>query len=216
VLQGMVILRKYEDSFRLYFNCHNEYKPFVDAMNTVDRGFPDRARFEWLTQLSGRYPDLIKVEGRNDESSFEEWSVSLSINLHDHNLDMFHYQFRYNFEDCSLGMMNCGYINDYELSEVNDVNEIVHGKDFIEISSQEVHMVQTVVDSLFHSFGSTESCGFMVKEQLVDVVQDATDQVETVTITSINLDSDDEREGAKEMCFDVGRVLPLFSTKCVM
>ncbi len=57
-----------------------------------------------------------------------------------------------------------------------------------------------VVDSLFHSFGSiTESCGFIVKEQRVDIIQEATDQAQTVTITSINLDSDDKREGIKEM-----------------
>ena len=64
-------------------------------------------------------------------------------------------------------MLNCGYIEDYELTEGVDKN--VHKKQCVEISSQEVHVVQSVVETLFHTYGSTENCGFTVKNQLVQL-----------------------------------------------
>jgi hypothetical protein len=66
--------------------------------------------------------------------------------------------------------------SNYVPLKTNSTSHFLHHKLFFYIED----MVQTVVDSLFHSFGSTESCGFMVKEQLANVVQEATDPAQTV------------------------------------
>ncbi len=61
-----------------------------------------------------------------------------------------------------------------------------------------MHVVQSVVDSLFHTYGSTENCGFRVKNQLVRLNR-SDGETQSQTGSRINLCNSDEEVGEEEI-----------------
>lgn len=54
----------------------------------------------------------------------EEWNVESSDYVHLECLDIFSHCWKFDFDECSLGIMNCGYMEDYELG--GEENEKVY------------------------------------------------------------------------------------------